>query len=123
MEFRAIDNLVLNWTGDALAIGFLENAVDLSGDLAQLDDKFAGALKELITETEFKGSVGSSATTRVGGGSQIRKIIIVGLGKQEAVKLDGWRRAAAVVARLARKEKCKTLGISLPVWDDDPGAT
>ena len=123
MEFRAIDSTVLNWTGDALAIGFFENAVDLSGDLAQLDDKFAGTLKELIAETEFKGSVGSSATTRVGGGSQIRKIIIVGLGKQDNLKLDGLRRAAAVVARLARKEKCKTLAISLPAWNDDPGVT
>ncbi len=77
-NFERLITTVLNWAGDALAIGFFENAVDLSGDLVQLDDKFAGTLKELIAETEFKGSVGSSATTRVGGGSQIRKIIIVG---------------------------------------------
>lgn len=50
-------------------------------------------------------------------------MILVGLGKPEALKLDTLRRAAAAVARLAKKQKCKTLGISLPVWNNDPAQT
>ncbi|MBW4574616.1 MAG: leucyl aminopeptidase [Aphanothece sp. CMT-3BRIN-NPC111] len=123
MEFQAIDTPRWDWAGDALAIGVFEDAVELTGDLAQLDDKLGGTLKELIAETEFKGDVSSSASTRVGSGSPIRKIILVGLGKPDALQLNTLRRSAAVIARLGKKEKCKTLGISLPVWNDDPAAT
>ena len=123
MEIRATDTPRLDWAGDCLAIGLFEDAVDLTGDLTQLDEKFAGVLKELIAETEFKGKLGSSAVTRVGGGSAVRKVLLVGVGKPDTLKLDSLRRSAAVVARLAKKEKCKTLGISLPVWNDDPAAT
>lgn len=123
MEIRAIDTPLLDWAGEGLALGLFEDAVELTGEIAQLNEKFAGVLKELIAETEFKGKEGSSAVTRVGGGSPVRKVMLVGLGKPDTLKLDTWRRAAAVVARLAKKEKCKRLGISLPVWNNDPAAT
>ena len=123
MEIRATDTPRLEWTGDALAIGLFEDAVDLTGDLAQLNEKLAGAIAELIEETEFKGSVGSSAVTRVGAGSSIRKLMLVGLGKADALTLDSVRRTAAAIARTARQEKSKTLGISLPVFNNDLALT
>lgn len=123
MEIRATDTPRLDWTGDALAVGLFEDGVDLSGDLAQLDEKLAGTLKELIEESEFKGSAGSSAVTRVGSGSSIRKIILVGLGKPDTLSLDSLRRAAAAIARSAKQQKSKTLGISLPVANDNPTDT
>lgn len=119
MEIRATDTPRLDWTGDALAVGFFEDAVELTDDLAQLDQKLAGAMQELIAETEFKGSVGSNAVTRVNAGSSIRKIILVGLGKADALTLDSLRRAAAAIARTAKQEKSKTLGISLPIFNHD----
>lgn len=123
MKFQATDTLPLSWSGDCLALGFFEDAVELVGDLAELDTKLAGTLQELITEAEFKGKAGTSAVTRVGSSSPIRKLIVVGLGKSDTTKLDNWRRAAAVSARSAKKEKCRTLGIYLPVWQDKPDLT
>ncbi|MBV9385194.1 MAG: leucyl aminopeptidase [Chroococcidiopsidaceae cyanobacterium CP_BM_ER_R8_30] len=123
MEIRVTDTPLLDWAGDGLAIGLFEDAVELTGDLATLDQKLVGVLTELIAETEFKGKEGSSEVTRVGPGGSIRKIILVGLGKPDSLKLDNWRRAAAVVARTAKKEKCKTLGVSLPVYNGDPFQT
>lgn len=123
MEIRATDISQLDWTGDALAVGFFEDTVELTGDLAQLDQKLAGAMQELMAETEFKGSMGSSAVTRVGGSSPIRKLILVGLGKADALTLDSLRRAAAVIARTAKQERSKTLGISLPVFNHDSAIT
>jgi leucyl aminopeptidase len=105
MEIRATDTPRLDWTGDTLAIGLFEDALELTGDLAQLDEKLGGTLKELIEETEFKGSVGSSAVTRVGAGSSIRKLILVGLGKPDTLTLDSLRRAAAAIARTAKQQK------------------
>ncbi len=123
MEIRAINTPLLEWTGDCLAIGLFEDAVELTGDLATLDEKFAGILKELITEEEFKGKAGSSIVSRLGGNSPVRKVILVGLGKKEAWKLDTLRRSTAVVARAGKKQKSKTLGISLPIWNDDLAKT
>jgi leucyl aminopeptidase len=123
MEFRVTDTPRSVWTGDALAIGLFEDAVELTGDLAQLDETLTGTLKELLLETDFKGKAGTSAITRVGGNSPLRKIAIVGLGKVENLKLDTLRQAAGICAKLAKKEKCKTLGISFPVWQSAPDAT
>ncbi len=123
MEFRAINTVPLEWAGDALAVGLFENALELTGDLAQLDSRLQGTLSELIAEKKFIGDVGSSAVTRVGSGSPVRKIIIVGLGKQDKLKLDVLRRAAAIAARIAKKEKCQTLALSLPIWNNLPENT
>lgn len=118
MELRGTNATRLEWAGDALAVGLFEDQMELTADLAALDEKLAGTVKELIAEAEFKGKEGSSASTRVGSGSSIRKIILVGLGKADGLKLEGLRRAGAASAKVARKEKCKTLGISLPVVED-----
>jgi leucyl aminopeptidase len=123
MDIRATDTPRLDWSGDGLAIGFFEDAVELTGELAQLDEKIGDTLQELIAEAEFKGKEGSIVSSRVSSKTTIRKIIIVGLGKQDAPALNTLRRVAAAIARTAKKEKCKTLGISLPVWHNDPKLT
>lgn len=123
MELRGTDTPRLQWTGDCLVIGLFEEATELTGDLADLDQKLSGTLSELIAEAEFKGKEGSSAATRVGANSPIRKIAVVGLGKAAELKLERLRRAAAAAARLGKKEKCKTLGLSLPIWNHDPALT
>ncbi|MBI4783827.1 MAG: leucyl aminopeptidase [Oscillatoriophycideae cyanobacterium NC_groundwater_1537_Pr4_S-0.65um_50_18] len=123
MDLRGINTPRLEWSGDCLVIGLFENAIELTGDLTELDQHLSGTLTELIAEAEFKGKEGSSAVARVGGGSSIRKIAVVGLGKAEALKLDTLRRGAAVAARLGKKEKVKTLGLSLPTWNNDADLT
>jgi leucyl aminopeptidase len=104
-------------------IGLFEDAIELTGDLAELDQKLDGTIAELIAEAEFKGKEGSSTVTRVGSRQPIRKVALIGLGKAETLKLDGLRRAAAIAARLGKKEKCKTLGLSLPIWSNDAALT
>ncbi len=123
MKLQATETLRLDWSGDGLAIGLFEDQVQLTGDLAALDEKLLGSLKDLIVDMDFKGKAGSSVSTRVGNQQSIRKLILVGLGKSDALKLDGIRRSAAAAARLAKKERCKTLGVSLPHWNQDAAAT
>lgn len=120
MQIRATKTALLDWTGDVLALGIFENETELTGDLAQLNEKLAGTIGELIEDEEFKGKIGSKATTRIGGKNSVRKLILVGLGKAEDFKLDGYRTTAAAIARTAKKDK--TLGISLPVTKEEPSA-
>jgi leucyl aminopeptidase len=118
MDVRGIGTPRLDWAGDCLVVGLFEEGVELTGDLAELNQKLAGTLSELIEEADFKGKAGSSAVARVGGGNAIRKVAIVGLGKPDALNLEKLRQATAAVIRLAKKEKCKTLGLSLPLCTD-----
>ncbi|MDF5708430.1 MAG: leucyl aminopeptidase [Nostoc sp. S4] len=123
MTIQPSNTPLLEWAGDSLAIGLFEDAVELTGELATLDQKFSGVLKELIAEEEFKGKANSTIFTRVGTGSGVRKVILVGLGKLEALKLDTLRRAAAAVARVAKKQKSKIVGFSFPTWNNDTAAS
>ncbi|MGK7950170.1 MAG: leucyl aminopeptidase [Xenococcaceae cyanobacterium] len=120
MQIRATNTALLDWTGDVLALGIFEDETELTGDLAQLDEKLSGTISDLIEEEEFTGKAGSTAKTRLGNKSSIRKLILVGLGKAEDLKLNNYRNTAAAIARAAKKDK--TLGISLPVTKEKPAA-
>lgn len=121
MKLQGSTIALTDFAGDGLAVGLFEDQGELSGDLAALNSKLSGVIQELIAETEFKGKPGSSATTRIMGAS-FKKLILVGLGKAESLNLETLRRAAATIARTARREKCKTLGISLPIASQDAAA-
>ena len=121
MEFHASNTPLLDWSGDALILGLSEDALPLSTTLAELNSRVAGLLQELIDEVEFTGKEGSTAITRVGSGASMRKLGIVGLGAGSAITAETLRRAAAAAARLAQKEKCASLGLSMPLLNGDRG--
>ncbi|NMF82273.1 leucyl aminopeptidase [Nodosilinea sp. P-1105] len=118
MKFELSDQTCLTWSGDCLVVGLSEAAIPLSGSLAELNDRVSGLLQELIDEAEFTGKAGTKAVIRVGNG--VRKLGLVGLGAADSLNADTLRRAAAAAARLAKQEKCTSLGLSLPVVDNDP---
>lgn len=123
MDFIASDRSCLNWTGDCLVIGLSEESLPLTGILSDLNDKVAGLLQTLIEEEEFEAKVGTTAITRLGPDSPVKKIGVVGLGSSDAMELEGLRRGAAIAARMAAKAKCRTLGISFPVWNNSQSLT
>ncbi|MEM9164908.1 MAG: leucyl aminopeptidase [Cyanobacteria bacterium P01_F01_bin.4] len=122
MNFVASDKSCLTWSGDCLIIGLSEESLPLTGILSDLNAQLSGLLQELIDEVEFTGKTGSVASTRVAGAA-IRKLGIVGMGRSDALSLEVLRRAAASAARLAKQEKCATLGVSFPVWNNSLALT
>lgn len=121
MKFVSSDKSCLTWSGDCLVVGLSEESLPLTGLLSDLNQQVSGLLQELIDETDFKAKAGSSAVIRVGG--SVRKLAIVGLGAAEDLKLEVLRRAAATAAKLAKREKCASLGISFPIWNNGPERT
>ncbi len=122
MEIKVNSQSKLNWKGEALALGFFtRDTITLEGELADLDQRLDGVLSELIAETEFKGKPDTTLVARVGGKNPIRKVIITGLGKEEEVSVDTFRKAAASIARVANQARVKHLGICLPhpQYDDN----
>jgi len=123
MDFIASDQSCLNWQGDCLVVGLLEESLPLTGILSELNDKVEGLLQTLIEEEAFEGKAGTTAITRLRVGSPIKKIGIVGLGSSDAMDLESLRRGAAIAARLAQKAKSASLGISFPVWNNGQSLT
>jgi leucyl aminopeptidase len=123
MDFIASDRSCLTWTGDCLVIGLLEESLPLTGILSELNDKVAGLLQTLIDEESFEGKADTTAITRLGPGSAIKKIAIVGLGTSDGMALEGLRRGAALAARLAKKAKSASMAISFPVWNNSQSLT
>lgn len=117
MEFLTVVTRPQDWTGDLLCIGFWQDQVELTGDLALLDGCLGGAVQELIAETEFKGKPGSPSVTRLGTGSPVKKLALVGLGKADPANLEAYRKAAATVAKTAKSQKARRLGLFLPPSD------
>ncbi|MGB5974013.1 MAG: leucyl aminopeptidase [Nodosilinea sp.] len=117
MKFHASGTSYLDWSGDALILGLSEAALPLSGSLAELNSQVSGLLQELIDEVEFTGKEGATAVTRASG-AKVRKLGVVGLGPADAITPDTLRRAAATAVRLAKKEKCSSLGLSMPTGQD-----
>jgi len=127
MKFHTVETAPQDWAGDGLAIGLWQapttddQPIALPSEWAELDARFNGTLTELITETEFKAKAGATVSARIGGNSPVRKVILVGMGKTADLTLDGVRRAAAAIARTAKKQRCKTLALCLPLADLNPG--
>lgn len=121
MNLTVTGTSLLEWAGDGLAIALFEG-VDLSSDVAALDQKLSGAITDLIADAEFKGKSGSTASTRIAG-SPIRKLLLVGLGKPDTFNLEALRRSSAAAAKLAKRERCKTVGMSFPIYNENPAAT
>ncbi len=122
MKVLEINDSLVDFSGEGLAIGLFEDTLELTEDLKALDAKLSGLVSEIIKEADFKGKSGSSIATRVMG-MGFKKLMIFGLGKSDKLKFEALRKVAGNMAKAARREKCKTIGISLPVVNSNPAGT
>mmetsp|Transcript_24929 Transcript_24929/g.41072 ORF Transcript_24929/g.41072 Transcript_24929/m.41072 type:complete len:616 (-) Transcript_24929:405-2252(-) len=111
------------WEGDLFVICMFSDAdyfpsADLSDmkSVTALDMFHQGAIKDLINENEFEGKSGQVAIGRVGGGSKVGKLALIGLGSMEEATMDMWRRTGGAIADLAKSNRLvKNMGVYLPV--------
>ena len=126
------------WHGDALAIAVFaapktsdeqsepqeKKPLELSFALNNLDIKvLACTLKDLITEAEFTGELGSAVSGRIGVDYAIRKVMLIGLGDPAKANADTWRKAAASAVKWANKEKVRKLALAFPDYNQDVSTT
>jgi leucyl aminopeptidase len=128
VEINLLAGNASDWSGDGLAIALFQQDGEETGILStvliDLDThKLAGTLQELVSETEFKGELGSAANGRVGANATIRKVMLIGLGEPSKATEDTWRKAAAQAAKWGNQSKCKSLAISVPLYNQDEALT
>ncbi|MCS7293280.1 MAG: leucyl aminopeptidase [Gloeomargarita sp. SKYBB_i_bin120] len=122
MEFVTVTTAPQDWTGDLLCVGFWQDEVALTGDVAALNDRLGNALQEFLDETEFKGKPGHAQVVRLGAGSPVKKLALVGLGKRNGSYLEPYRQAAAASAKAAKTHKARQLGLYVPPTDQPADA-
>jgi len=122
MIIRSVATATWNWSGDCLALGLFQDDVESAKQASEKEGECQGAWRALITESEFTGRLGSVASARIVASGRLRTVAAVGLGRRENVRLDDLRRAGAAIARIAKQEKPRTLGVCIPEWRGEPGS-
>jgi leucyl aminopeptidase len=93
-----------------------ETGLTLSPAATSVDKLLNGLITERNTEGEFKGSPGELLTIYPMGKLVAKRVIVVGLGKQETISVRSLQRASATAIRHAQKTGAHQ--IALTPWSD-----
>jgi leucyl aminopeptidase len=86
----------------------------VEGIISEMDQVLAGAIRDMAGLGDLTGKACEIVPVYPRGSIQARRVIIVGLGKKEAVDLEGARKAAATAIRRAQELNSRQVAISLP---------
>lgn len=102
---------------DALGVGLFQGAKRPEGEAAALDKALGGLISRLIKAGDFEGKAGQTALLYPEAPVRAKRLVLVGLGKREELTLEGFRKAAGHVAKLARRVGARSLAFSLDGTD------
>jgi leucyl aminopeptidase len=97
---------------DAVAVALFQKTSKVPASLAAVDRATDGALGRVIALGDFKGKAGASVTVPVNG--KIKRLIVLGLGKQDGFELDNLRWAAGNLAKAARGSNLGHVALLVP---------
>ena len=108
---------------DVLAV-FLRQEKSLASKsaVAQLDARLEGRIRDYLESGDFSGALNSTALVRTGGKIQAPRVLLVGLGKPDAFKIDMVRQASATAATAARRLGISSLALLPPAGALEPVA-
>jgi len=119
MRISAVSKEINEWSGSVLIAGVLEGTIESQIGLFKtiIKDSF---LSQRFNEAKFEGKNSQKLSIELIEGN-IKKVVFVGLGKAETLRVDDLRKAVALVTRQVFSYERK-LGIFFP-WDVfDPSA-
>ncbi len=85
----------------------------LSEAAKMVDRLLDGLISQIGVAGEFKGNLGEMITLYPVGKLAARRVILVGLGTQEKIDAQAYRRASAIAARHAQKTGAHTIALAL----------
>lgn len=112
MLFSSVEQLSKRKEADILVCPFWENqkkpkAASELGPLQAL-------LKPLIDSGDFAARLGEHAILYAQGSPTEKRVLILGLGKENLLTVEGLRQAYAAVAKICQKKKLKKVNLLLP---------
>src|SRR2546428_9124886 len=85
---------------DTFAFPFASDDSGLpSNGARQLDERLEARLRRLADDGELKGALGKTVLLHTDGESNVRRVVVAGVGKRDEVDADALRTAASAVVR------------------------
>lgn len=109
MDIRVVHGNIAEAAADAVIVNLFEGVTQPGGATGAVDEKIGGLIRKLIAAGEFKGKLNETAVIHVGDGTPYRKVIVVGLGKQDEFDAERVRQVAATSVKAAAKGDVKTV--------------
>ncbi|MCJ8347474.1 leucyl aminopeptidase [bacterium] len=107
-------------SSEGIVIGVFEGEKLEHPDLIALDNLFDNGISTLIERNEIKGQVKEFHILHNFKG-EIRKLIVLGLGKRKSFSKDSIRNFVAKGARTARKTSQREVSVLLSTFDEEAG--
>ena len=97
MQISAVSKEINQWSGSVLIAGILEGTIESQINLFKsiIKDTF---LSKRFNDSKFEGKKSQKLSIELIEG-KIQKIIFIGLGKAETLRIDDLRKAASIGAR------------------------
>jgi leucyl aminopeptidase len=117
MDIKFSNLAIQNVASDALVVGVAYQQTGqrfpvLSKAARAVDDTLDGLLQELFSSGEFKGEVGELTTVHTMGKLATRRVVLVGLGKQEKLQPLAIQRACGAAARHLQQTGAHTIALA-----------
>ncbi|BCL80273.1 putative cytosol aminopeptidase [Ktedonobacteria bacterium brp13] len=114
MEINQTTQDIQQAQGDAIIIGAAkkEGSITLSQAGTAVEKALDGLINECYTQGEFKANLGEILTLHSAGKLAAKRVIVVGLGKQEALTSQSIRRATEIASRHLQKTGAQHLILS-----------
>jgi leucyl aminopeptidase len=109
MQIQIEQGSIQQSQADTIVVNLFEGVTKPGGATGAVDQALDGAISELIANGDLSGKVGETAVLYPRELIPARRVIVVGLGKQDDFDLEGVRRAAAAGSKRARQLKAKNV--------------
>lgn len=109
VDSEVVEGDVTAAEADTLVVNLFKGVTEPAGATGAVDAALGGAIGDLIAHGDLKGDIGEVAVLYGGGRLTARRVLVAGLGEQEAFDLEAARRASAAAALRARELGAKRL--------------
>ncbi|OEF99293.1 leucyl aminopeptidase [Vulcanibacillus modesticaldus] len=103
MQFKISREPITTLASDCIIITHTEDKDMLLGLAKEVDEKMDHRISQLIAEKEIKGKFGEVTLLHTWGKIPAKRVLVLGLGKEEKLTLEKARSAYAIAARKAQE--------------------
>ncbi len=107
LEIRAIAGDLSKIEADALIVNLFEGISQPGGATGAVDEALDGVITQLIGSGETKGKLGEITMIHSLGRIAAKRVLVVGLGKQDQLTLDRIRRISGEACRFLRSKAAR----------------
>ncbi|MFT9488261.1 MAG: leucyl aminopeptidase [Tepidibacillus sp.] len=111
MQFKVSTESIITLASDCIILTHTEDKDMLLGLAQQVDEQMDHRISQLIAEKEIKGTYGEVTLLHTWGKIPAKRVLVLGLGKEEKLTIDRARNAYAIAARKAQSIGVRELAV------------